>query len=254
MSPYSIAVVFVLLLVPALLLATEAGFRLGRRGPKDAEAGGTGAIDGAIFALLGLLLAFTFSGAASRFDDRRALVAQESNAIGTAYLRLDLLPAEAQPALRALFRDYVDARLAAYADMGDAARTAAAWQRSTEVQRAIWAAALAALGEDRRTALQPAVLGPINEMIDITTTRHMATLTHPPMVVFVMLGLSALLAALLAGVAMGRAGRRAPLHAACFALMLGGAVYLILDLEFPRLGLIRVDGADVVLHELRRGL
>lgn len=144
--------------------------------------------------------------------------------------------------------------MAAYADMGDADATAAAWRRSSELQQRIWGAAVAAVRDDRRTALQPAVLGPINEMIDITTTRHMAILTHPPMVVFVMLGLSAVLAALLAGVAMGRSGRRAWLHAACFALMVGSAVYLILDLEFPRLGLIRVDGADVVLHELRRAM
>jgi len=51
-------------------------------------------------ALLGLLLAFTFSGASSRFDARRHLIIEETNAIGTAYLRLGMLPAAAQPALR----------------------------------------------------------------------------------------------------------------------------------------------------------
>ncbi len=53
-----------------------------------------------MFALLGLLVAFTFSGAASRFEDRRHLISEEANAIGTAYLRLDLLPSDAQPPLR----------------------------------------------------------------------------------------------------------------------------------------------------------
>jgi hypothetical protein len=83
----------------AILVALEAGWRIGgvrhERDPSGATAG-TGAIDGAIFGLMGLLLAFAFSGAASRFDTRRSLILEESNTIGTAYLRLDLLPAEAQ--------------------------------------------------------------------------------------------------------------------------------------------------------------
>ena len=56
-----------------------------------------GVIEGAVFALLGLLLAFTFSGAATRFEGRRHLIVEEANDIGTAYLRVDLLPADAQP-------------------------------------------------------------------------------------------------------------------------------------------------------------
>ena len=63
-----------------------------------------------MFALLGLLLAFTFSGAADRFDHRRSLIVEESNAIATAYSRIDLLPQAAQPKLRAEFRRYVEAR------------------------------------------------------------------------------------------------------------------------------------------------
>ncbi|WP_340123779.1 hypothetical protein [Methylobacter svalbardensis] len=95
------------------LLVYEIGWRLGRRGGPASknDSVGSGLLDGAVYALLGLLIAFTFSGAAERFDQRRTLVIEESNAIGTAYLRLDLLPVEAQPRLRALFRQYLDARL-----------------------------------------------------------------------------------------------------------------------------------------------
>ena len=85
----------------------------------DKSDAGLNALDGAVFALMGLLIAFTFSGAASRFEVRRALIVQETNDIGTAYLRLDLLPADAQPALRQDFRDYVDARLKFYASLTD---------------------------------------------------------------------------------------------------------------------------------------
>jgi hypothetical protein len=81
-----------------MLLLQEIGrrIRLRRlaRDPDQAEAG-FGVVEGAVFGLMGLLIAFTFSGAASRFDTRRQLVVEEANAIGTAYLRLDLLSASA---------------------------------------------------------------------------------------------------------------------------------------------------------------
>src|SRR5262245_16132661 len=86
-----------------MLLLLETGRRLSLRQLAQegaAERAGFGVIEGAVFALLGLLIAFTFSGAAARFDTRRQLVVEEANAIGTAYLRLDLLPATAQPQLR----------------------------------------------------------------------------------------------------------------------------------------------------------
>ena len=105
-----------------MILLLELGRRLGRRRQGRDEEGaraGLGAVEGAVFTLLGLLIAFTFSGAASRFDMRRQLIGQEANAIGTAWLRLDLLPAQAQPELRDLFRRYLDLRLAAYRKMPD---------------------------------------------------------------------------------------------------------------------------------------
>ena len=81
-----------------------------REDPEGAEKG-LGAVEGAIFGLMGLLIAFTFSGAGERFQHRRDLILQETNDIGTAWMRIDLLPADAQPQMRQLFREYLDARL-----------------------------------------------------------------------------------------------------------------------------------------------
>src|SRR4029453_14229026 len=97
-----------------MLLLFEIGRRIGlRRRAKAAEGAGAGSggIEASIFALLGLLVAFSFSDAAARFDTRRQLIVEETNAIGTAYLRLDLLPVEAQLTLRERFRQYLAARL-----------------------------------------------------------------------------------------------------------------------------------------------
>jgi len=99
------------LMLPVMLVLIELGrrFRIKHKAPPESTA-----IEGAIFALFGLLLAFTFSGAVERYDRHRELLVEETNAIGTAYLRLDLLPPAAQPALRKLFRDYTTSRLHLY--------------------------------------------------------------------------------------------------------------------------------------------
>ena len=87
-------------LFAAMVLLLSTGRRLGTRrlalDPEGARAGAS-TVDGAVFGMLGLLIAFTFSGASTRFEARRELVVEEANAIGTAWLRLDLLPSIAQP-------------------------------------------------------------------------------------------------------------------------------------------------------------
>src|SRR4029077_8746233 len=82
-------------------------------------AAGSNSLETAVFAFLGLLIAFTFSGALTRFDVRRGQVVAEANAIGTAYYRVDLLPASVQPKLRASLREYVDSRIETYRNFGD---------------------------------------------------------------------------------------------------------------------------------------
>lgn len=244
--------------VLAALLAgfMELGFRIGRRarasaGDGGAVDGGLGVIEGAVFALLGLLIAFTFSGAAERFNDRRALIAEEANAIGTAWLRLDLLAARERDELRTTFRAYLDERIKATRG-GDADPGAfGAESRTQALQEQLWTQAVAAVQGSGQPTLAANVLGPINDMIDITTTRRMERMMHPHPVVFIALVLTAVLSALLAGHARGLVGGRSPLHAAVFVLVIGGTVYAILELEYPRFGVVRIDSADVVLLELR---
>jgi len=246
-----------LALFAAMLGLLELGGRLGSRAlARNPDAtSGTSAMEGAVFALLGLLLAFTFFGAASRFDDRRKLIVDETNAIGTAYLRIDLLPASVQPELRDAFRRYVDQRLAIYRVLPDIAASHIAFERANEMQQQIWAKAVvgsAAPGghPDAAKLLLPA----LNEMIDITTTRAMAGQMHPPPVMFGLLFVLMLLSALLAGYAMAAAKTRNWLFRVAFAFTLAGSAYVILDFEYPRFGLIRVDAFDQALVDLRQSM
>ena len=247
-----------LILFFGMLVFLEVGRRIGnRRLASDAEGArtGTGAIEGAVFALLGLLIAFTFSGAASRFDTRRNLVVEEVNAIGTAYLRLGLLPTDAQPALRDLFRRYVDSRMEVYRKLPNVEAAKAELVRSTQLQEEIWTQAMTA---GRMEGAPPSatmlLLPALNQMIDITTTRTMATQLHPPTVIFAMLFGLALASALLAGYGMAGGKSHNWLHMIGFAVVISLAVYVILDIEFPRLGLIRVNAFDQALVDLRASM
>ncbi|MCC7501518.1 MAG: hypothetical protein IT229_03250 [Flavobacteriales bacterium] len=102
---------FSVALFGGILLFLELGRRMGRRGLEKGAPQGLGPLEVGIFSLLGLLIAFTFGGATSRWETQRALVVKEANDIGTAYLRLDLLLPEDRARLQQLFKDYVHARI-----------------------------------------------------------------------------------------------------------------------------------------------
>ena len=258
MSHEFIVFLFTLSLFLGMLLFLEIGRRSSlRRLKEDAGAAGegVGAVEGAVFALLGLLLAFTFSGASARFDTRRQLIVEETNDIGTAYLRLDLLPADLQPALRESFRRYLDARIEVYQKLPDVAAAKESLAKANELQSQIWRQAVVASQAKGAAPAAPILLLPaLNAMIDITTTRTMATQMHPPVVVFVMLFGLALAASLLAGFGMTGGKVRSWFHMLGFALVMAIAIYVILDIEYPRLGLIRVDAFDQALIDLRESM
>jgi hypothetical protein len=241
-----------------MLILAEVGRRIGIRrltqDPEGAEAG-VGVVDGAVFALLGLLMAFTFSGAASRFDARRQLIVEETNDIGTAYLRLDLLPVDAQPKLREKFRQYVDARLGIYRKLPDIAAANEELAKANKLQGEIWRLAVAASAAPGASPAAPMLLlNALNAMIDITTTRTMAMQMHPPTVIFVMLFALALASSLLVGYGMAASKHRNWLHTLGLAFAMAAAVFVILDIEYPRAGFIRVDAFDRALVELRESM
>ena len=241
-----------------MLILLEVGRRIGARrlaeDPEGAEAG-VGTVEGAVFALLGLLIAFTFSGAASRFDTRRQLIIEETNDIGTAYLRLDLLPLDAQPGLREKFRAYVDTRLEVYRKLPDMAAAKEEMAKANRLQLEIWRQSVAASRAQGVSSAAPLLLLPaLNAMIDITTTRTMAMQIHPPVVIFALLFGLALASSLLVGYGMASSKARNWLHMIGLAFVMSVSVYVILDIEYPRLGFIRVDSFDQALVELRESM
>ena len=244
-----------LFIVGLLVAGIEFGRRIRQRSREEKFSAGLGVIDGAVFGLMALLLGFSFSGAVSRFDARRELIVQETNAIGTAWLRVDLLPEAAQPQIRDDFRTYLDARLAFYKNLGaDRVKAVDELALSEKLQNKIWRESVVAAKQTSSAAVLTLVVGSLNEMIDITTTRFVALQTHPPMPMYVTLVLLALASSVIAGFGMGDTGKRPWLHTLVFAAALALTVYTIIDLEFPRVGIIRVDRYDQALVDQRNSM
>ncbi len=236
----------------AMLGMLELGRRIGRRrvqtDPKW-DSRGVNTIENTLLALLGLLLAFTFSGAWSRFDARRELILRETNAIGTAWLPLDLVTPAARERMRASFRQYVERRIA---DAKES--TAKPTAEVVGLQQAIWSEAVVEARGATDGRVAQTLLPALNKMFDVATARYQSVVTHPPFLVYLLLLANALVACLLAGYGMAAGSGRNWLHIFCFTGSLLLVIYVTVDLEFPRRGLIRVDNYDQLLVDLRTGM
>jgi hypothetical protein len=227
--------------------------RVGLRNLDDDATYSTHAIfEGAIFALLGLLLAFAFAGSMSRYDERRNLIVREANTIGTAYLRIDLLPPAFEPELRALFHSYLEARLKVFGDFEAGRNSEPADTAASGLQQQIWAKAVEARSAGDPEALDLVVIPAINEMIDVTTARSVAMRTQTPRLILGLLLGMALVTSMIAGYNMAKAKRRSPIHGALYALSVSLTIYVILDLDNPQRGLVRLDTAERAIRQLQR--
>jgi len=212
------------------------------------------AVEAAIFGLMGLMIAFTFSRAADRYELRRQLTVDEANAISTAYLRLDLLPASRQAALRDKYRRYLEARIGVYRVLPDMEASATQSAIATKLQQEIWTETIAALAAAPPNATF-VILPPLNQMIDVATSRAIAARTHTPALIMAMLLVLGFVCSLLAGyVIVGSQPRQVGLHLVAFALMMTFTIYAIFDLDYPRFGLIRLDFADQALFDVLAGM
>ncbi|MBR8831249.1 MAG: hypothetical protein Cpurp_08600 [Chlorogloea purpurea SAG 13.99] len=231
----------------------ETGYRLGKRKlqkyPED-KTEGSSAVESSIFAILGLILAFTFTGTLSRYENRVKLVLKEANAIGTAYYRLDLLPGDAQQKLRPLYKEYVQSRVGVFENYKDRQLSNTKYLEGLKLQDQIWKIANAAVLENKNPGIITLVLSSTNEMIDVANERLQASRIHPPAIVYILLFGLAIISAFLVGQDMAVNKTRPLLYMVTFCVTISGITYIILDLENPRLGLIRIDSGDEVLVEV----
>ena len=234
-----------------VLLAIELGRWLGARqraAGQTASDPGVGPLDGAVFGLFTLMLAFVFFGAAARLDRRRELIVSAATAIETAYRRIDFVPSDLQPNLRALYRRYVESMLELARNPSTLDAALEGYRQITEVEDQIWKASVAAA--ERNPSGAGFVISSVSDMISLTRIRFAVANTHTPGLIFVLLFGLALLSAVLAGRNMATTQQPNRLNKLIFGTVVALAMYTIVDFEFPRLGLIRIDVADELLVRL----
>jgi hypothetical protein len=224
-----------------LAVAREFGGWLHRRfaADDDEEATDKGMLVSAVLGLLALLIAFTFSLSLNRYDQRRAMIVEEANAIGTAEMRVRLLPSPHDARLSGLLQDYARTRLA-YGEANYGGKPALQ-ARSSAQRSAIQAATLIALAPEARTPLATLVAPPINSVLDIGAAREALNSARIPGTILVILIAYNLLTAVVLGFALtGKHARQRPATIALFA-SLTLTIAMILDLDRPQRGSIRID-------------
>lgn len=240
-------------LLAGMLAANELGFQIGRfaarrRAERENKDEGTrlGPMQGAVLGLVGLLLGFSFAGAGSRFIDRQDLIVKEANAIGTAYLRADLLDEPQRADLRATLRRYTESRLAAMRALGGKNAQevlAAAFQEAEQLQSRMWKTATE--GVAARPGSAVLVIPAVNDVIDIHSTRVASSNRHVPSLVLALLIGCSVVALATMSYGCGLTGRRRLSVTGPVALLIGAALWTTLDMDYPRSGLIRISDAPL---------
>jgi len=240
LDPLPILAVFFLFIVVALA-CYEVGFRVGRwwqeRTPEEKE-GPTNVLVGSLLALMAFMLAVTMGMASDRFDARRGLVLDESNAIGTTYLRAGYLPQAASRESRELLRQYAPLRV----NVGDRDQLAANFERSEEILGDLWAIAEDLARTTPGSETLALYIETLNATIDLHETRVTAlSYARVPETVVLLLIAGALLTVGMVGYGAGLTRRRSLLSAVVLVIVLGAVITLIVDLDRPREGFLQVS-------------
>jgi hypothetical protein len=241
---------WVLFLIATVLLTAlaELGFRLGlplHAAHDESRRSQISGLQGALLGLLGLLLGFTFAMAVARYDARRDLVVKEANAIGTTFLRADLLPDAQQAPVQDLLRRYVDVRLRYQPLSADPVMLAEGLRMSADIQNQLWHQATSAA----RTAPSPLVatfITALNETIDTDAERVAASRNRIPSAVWLLLLIVASLGCLLSSYAAGAYGTRTAFSSLVLPLLIAVVMTLIFDLANPHKGMIGVSQQPLV--------
>ena len=237
------------------LIAAEGGFQLGRRTRSSIDETARAQINtiqAAVLGLLALLLAFTSSMALSRFEVRKGLVLDESSAISTTYLRVQLLPEPYRRDLRDLLRHYVAVWLDFYAAGVDAALLQAARLTIAQLHQQLWGLAAAVNAQDPQAMTTGLFLQSLNEVIDLHAKRETALDNHVPESILLLLFLVAVCALGMIGYGFGFSARRHVVQTLTIQCLITLILFVIMDLDRPRRGLIKVGQQRMI--ELQRSL
>jgi len=208
-----------------------------------------GTVNGILLGMLGLLLAFTFGMSNDRYNKRRDLIIEEANNIGTAILRADLYPDSTRNLFRKNFKIYVEARIGYYSVGNNFDAVIRHYLEADSVGRVLWNIATTDARVNNVVVRSGQMIPALNAVIDITTTRRSAGESTIPNSIMYFLFTLALCCSFLIGYdTKGLSDRIVTLG---FATILSITIFMIVDLDRPRSGLINLDVASEKIVELR---
>lgn len=239
-----------LIILLLMVASLEIGFRIGRfaaarHQPNDAEKSAVNFSSAGMVGLLAFLLGISLSMASGRFEQRRDSVLAEANAIGTSWLRAELAGATERDSLRRLLREYTEVRIAAVRGGADTAEADRLNRRTNELQAEIWRLA-AGVAERAPTPISGLLLASLNETFDLALTNRRNFSSHVPTYVIRLLLTVSILAVGAVGYGFGIAGTR---QFAVSLMLLAAwtlAIVLIVDVDRPQAGEVRVTPAPLV--------
>ena len=235
-------VVFAFALIVQAVAAFAGDFLRRRSQPfRQGERNDFATVQAATLTLLALIGGFTFSMAVTRYDQRKTLEEAEANAIGTQYLRTDLLPGDLGAGTRELLRKYFNLRIAFYEE-SDEQLVKDIDRQTASLQAELWNAVLPA-ASSQPTPVIALVIAGMNDVINSQGYTQAAWWNRIPIGAWAMMGLMAISCNLLVGYGERRKG-----EAILFILPLVVALafFLIADLDSPRGGVIRVHPQNLM--------
>ena len=242
-----------LFLLPLLIfVGALAAFELGAQSSRrhSDTAGTSSPLNGAIYALLGLLVAFSFNGAYQRFHERSQLTIEESIRVQDMASMLELLPAGDTAQLKPELLSYLQSRIAIYAAFPDEGLAVQKFQLSRLALQRLQSAVYQVVSNTDDRAISSQLMARMAALRAIEARRVAATRAHPPAILFLLMTTLALVVSFLAGHDHGNELRRPLLQTSLFAAVFALTTWVIVDMEYPRLGLLMADMQDAVLDEL----
>ncbi|MBF9255786.1 hypothetical protein I2I11_20980 [Pontibacter sp. 172403-2] len=243
------SILIVVVLFVLILAAEEAGYRLGRnyerRSDEDVKVQ-TNTIQAGTLGLLALILGFTFNMALQRYNSRSEAVIKEANAIGTTLLRTRLLPIPYDSVTHHLLQQYIDLRLSASNTAYDMVTERESLAHETKgLQSQIWEQAVKAAHIDPRPVTSGYFITSLNNMIDAQSERNALLALHVPEVILYLLFIVFILSGALIGYASGLGHKRTFLPSALMSFLICLVVFIIIDLDRPKRGIIKVNQSSM---------
>jgi prepilin signal peptidase PulO-like enzyme (type II secretory pathway) len=210
-----------------------------------------GTVEGSLLGLMALLLAFSFSMAATKFESRRQTIIDEANLLNTAILRCDLYPDSIKRSLLPGYKNYLEARIGYYEAGDDPVKIKAALYDADKQFKSMWNNVLLLSKAHENNLKTEQMIQIIMGLKNIKTTREAGRMAAVPALIIVVLLIIVFGASFLTGFGI-KPGKRSTLPSIAFALMTSIVLYLVMELSRPRQGFVNLSSAEEKLVELRK--